>query len=168
MKVIRPKINPLFIYDGPFSISFDDEGDAIIAGSEGIVKINEHGNIVASKTNDYQEYYKVLYSGGHIFAVGREYEKLPFLELPIRLWLWYIYVYNKDLNLMSKVALGKGEIMFSIGRLSSDGNNIYIAGSINNSKEPFDMEWVIYSINIKRLLEYRSQTSISGKIFRNC
>lgn len=150
IKIIRLELSPLFIFDGPFSISFDDEGNAIIVGSGGIVKVNENGNVIALNTG-YYEHFKSLYLGSYIYVVGKEYDN--FFSIPIfQKWFWYLYVYNSNLSLINKITLGLTDVSFLRGKFHVEGSNIYVAGSAKNHQEPFDWEWTIYSIDFEKAL----------------
>ncbi|MEM4554081.1 MAG: hypothetical protein QXW05_02935 [Ignisphaera sp.] len=150
VEILDRDLNIVRVVDLPiagsvFSIAFDDTGYIYVIGDYGVVKLDRYGYKV--KETYYGICRKALFDNGYLYIVCNEYA-YGFTR-------HVLYVLDEELEIVNKIILS-GEIhveaRFPIGRMSTDGKHIYVAGYCG----PHDNErWIIYSIDIEKVVKPR-------------
>lgn len=131
-------------------VCFDDEGNAYIVGAGGVAKFDKGGNFLAT-VNRVVEGGKIACVGGRVYA---------FVVKRVDNYLRHIlYMFDKDLKLLSEHVLSKGveaDSWFSLGKPAFDGKNLYVAGY---DYALGDKRIVVYSISLPTTTQITSPTT---------
>ncbi|MGQ9596110.1 MAG: hypothetical protein ACUVUS_01800 [Thermoproteota archaeon] len=122
------------------SICFDKEGYSYVAGDGGVVKLNRDGEEVKRYIQPVL-FVKTLFLNNRLYAASGEYIGNYSRQV--------LYVFDRELNLLNKTVISSGmdtDTMFLMGKMVSDGENIYAAGFAYLGY--YDYEWVVYSIKV--------------------
>lgn len=112
VKAIRPGINGL-----ARAVVFSTTGNAYIVRSA-VVKFDESGSLLKrANLPSYHEGFKAFFLNDKLYAFGNAYVRGYSL----------IGCFDNGLNLLDEVVLSNN-VLFSAGKLTFDGRNVYIAG----------------------------------------
>jgi len=122
------------------SIGFDGEGYSYIVDDGGVVKLSNDG-VEVKRFVQPVFFSKTLWLNNRLYAVSGE-----SIDEYIR---QVLYVFDRELNLLNKTIISESvdaDTAFLMGKMVSDGENIYAAGLAYVGY--YDYEWVIYSIRV--------------------
>ncbi|MEM3079137.1 MAG: hypothetical protein QXF21_02330, partial [Thermoproteota archaeon] len=122
------------------SIGFDEEGYSYVAGDGGIVKLNRDGGEVKRYVQPVL-FSKTLWLNNRLYVAGGEIVGEYSRQV--------LYVFDRELNLLNKTVISmsmNADAMFLMGKMASDGENIYAAGLAYVGY--YDYEWVVCSIKV--------------------
>lgn len=120
------------------SIGFDDDGYSYIVGDGGILKLSGD----AGEVKRYAQpvlFAKTLWLNNRLYVAGGESVGDYIRQI--------LYVFDRELNLLNRTVISTSmdaDAMFLMGKMVSDGENIYVAGLAYVGY--YDYEWVICSI----------------------
>jgi len=122
------------------SIGFDEQGYSYVAGDGGIVKLSRNGEEVKRYAESVL-FAKTLLLNNRLYVAGGE--DIGGYGRQV------LYVFDTELNLLNKTVISTGmeaDAMFLMGKMVSDGENIYVAGLAYLGY--YDYEWVVCSIKV--------------------
>jgi len=124
-----------------FGICFDEEGNAYVAGWDGVAKFDKNGELLAVN-REVGRKWKIACVGGRVYVFGG--------KSVGDYWPHVLYVFDEDLNLLGAHILSKGveaDSWFSIGKLAFDGRNLYVAG-YDEALGKYNTRMVVYSVKV--------------------
>ncbi|MGB9718321.1 MAG: hypothetical protein ACPL4E_07775 [Thermoproteota archaeon] len=122
------------------SIGFDDEGYSYIVGDGGILKLSRDAGEVKRYVQPVL-FSKALWLNNRLYVAGGESVGNYTRQI--------LYVFDRELNLLNRTVISMSmdaDAMFLMGKMASDGENIYAAGLAYLGY--YDYEWVVYSIKV--------------------
>jgi hypothetical protein len=122
------------------SIGFDDEGYSYVAGDGAVIKLNKNREEVKRYVEPVL-FSKTLWLNNRLYVAGGESMGGNSMQV--------LYVFDRELNLLNKTVISMSmgtDAMFLMGKMASDGENIYVAGFAYLGY--YDYEWVVYSIKV--------------------
>ncbi|MEM2049881.1 MAG: hypothetical protein QXZ11_02025 [Thermoproteota archaeon] len=122
------------------SIGFDDDGYSYIVGDGGVLKLSRD----AGEVKRYSQpvlFAKTLWLNNRLYVAGGESVGDYLRQV--------LYVFDRELNLLNRTVISMSmdaDAMFLMGKMASDGENIYVAGLAYVGY--YDYEWVVCSIKV--------------------
>ncbi len=122
------------------SVGFDDDGYSYVVGDGGILKLGRDVEEVKRYVQPLL-FSKTLWLNNRLYVAGGESVGDYVRQV--------LYVFDRELNLLNRTVISTGmdaDAMFLMGKMASDGENIYLAGLAYLGY--YDYEWVVYSIKV--------------------
>ncbi|MBO3833406.1 MAG: hypothetical protein FGF51_08535 [Candidatus Brockarchaeota archaeon] len=124
------------------SIGFDEDGYSYVVGDGGILKLSGDAGEVKRYVQPVL-FAKTLWLGNRLYVAGGESVGDYIRQV--------LYVFDRELNLLNRTVISMSmdaDAMFLMGKMVSDGENIYVAGLAYVGY--YDYEWVVCSVKAGR------------------
>lgn len=130
------------------TVSFDEQGNAYVAGDGGIVKFDKHGNVLAKNMGVGGSGNRAIYARGYVYLYANTHIE--------GLTKQTVFVLDKSLRLVERAVLSERDtnMYIGLGSIASDVENLYLVGFSETLRDPewniTYLGWNIYSVRLKR------------------